>query len=95
MSFFFAPDISTRQLNGKNIAKVKEEQKASLKTVITSVNIKINKAFTCLVQKQTKNEKKNKPTKKEPAANFKMIFSVGIRPGEGQKHSLSRSTVYY
>jgi len=35
-----------------------KEQKASFETVITSVNIKINKAFTCLVQKKTNKQKK-------------------------------------
>jgi hypothetical protein len=43
----------------------RKEQKASFETVITSVNIKINKAFTCLVQK-----KKGSQTTEQ---NFKMI----------------------
>lgn len=71
-------DISTsrRQVHIKNnnIARTKRT-KSSFETVITSVNIKINKAFTCLVQKNKR---------KKSGTNFKMI-SKRVR-----KNSLAR-----
>lgn len=41
----------------------KKNKKASFETVITSVNIKINKAFTCLVQKKKAAKQQNKTLK--------------------------------
>jgi hypothetical protein len=58
----------------------RKEQKASFETVITSVNIKINKAFTCLVQK--KKAAKSQTTEQ----NFKMISRRSLP---------SLSAVYY